>query len=208
MFRTMMGRPGSTVAKAAGLAFGAAVASMLLLAGVAYGCTNLATLNLSTGSGGIGDSVTVTGSSFAVPKAAGEATFPVTLAWDGAAGTVLGQAVPDAAGNISATFAVPESAVGYHVIIASQSSAEGTAAYGTPARAAFLIVGPNGQPAPVVPATQSPAVTGGSGNGILALTIGLGVAGLALFGAGFVAFARQARRQEVPATAKVRNRND
>ncbi len=197
-----IGKMVSAAGRAAGLAFGAVVACMLLFAGVAYACTNLATLNLSTGSGSVGDTVTVTGSSFAVPKAPGDPTFPVSLTWDGATGPALAQAVPDAAGNISASFVVPEGAVGYHTIIASQTTKEGTPAYGTPARAAFLIVGPNGQPAPVVPPTQPPAVSGG--NGILALTIGLGVAGPALFAAGFVAFVRQARRQEVPAAAKVR----
>jgi len=36
------------------------------------------------------------------------------------------------------------------------------------------------------------------------LTVGLGIVGLALFGAGFVAFARQARRRDVAVTASVR----
>jgi len=44
--------------------------------------------------------------------------------------------------------------------------------------------------------------TEGSSSGIIALTVGLGVLGLALFGAGFIAFVRQARR--APAAATVR----
>ncbi len=48
---------------------GTAVAGMALLAGTAFACTNLATLNLSTASGSVGDTVTVTGSSFRVGTA-------------------------------------------------------------------------------------------------------------------------------------------
>jgi hypothetical protein len=44
--------------------------------------------------------------------------------------------------------------------------------------------------------------TESSSSGIIALTVGLGALGLALFGAGFIAFVRQARR--APAAATVR----
>jgi len=183
---------------------GTAVAGMALLGGTAFACTNLATLNLSTASGSVGDTVTVTGSSFRVGTAKAP-TVPVALSWNSAAGVPLTAPVtPDAAGNISATFTVPEGQAGYYVVFATQVDAKGVDSYGTPARAAFQILGANGESVIANPSTQTPAVSNGSGSGILALTVGLGVAGLALFAAGFVSFARQARRREVPVAAKVR----
>ena len=187
------------------VAFSAAVTGMVLFAGVAYACTNLATLNLSTASGSVGDTVTVTGSSFRTPAKATDAVMPVSLSWTGAAGPVLAQTTPDAAGNISATFTVPEGQAGYYVILARQLDAKGVDAYGTPARAALQILGANGESVVTPQTSQTPAVSDGNGAGILALTVGLGALGLSLFAAGFTAFARQARRQEVPATAKGRN---
>ncbi|MBW3612011.1 MAG: hypothetical protein KY438_10880 [Actinobacteria bacterium] len=186
--------------------FGTAVAVMAFTAMAAFACTNLATLNLSTASGGVGDTVTVTGSSFRTPRAAGDAVMPVVLNWNGADGPILAETTPDAAGNISATFTVPEGQPGYYVLVASQKDAQGADAYGTPARASFQILGPNGQsvvqPAgnQVAPVTADPSSTG-----LIALTVGLGALGLALFGAGFTAFVRQARRREVPVASKVRN---
>ncbi|MDP8955292.1 MAG: hypothetical protein M3N37_10355 [Actinomycetota bacterium] len=186
--------------------FGTAVAAMAFTAMAAFACTNLATLNLSTASGGVGDTVTVTGSSFRTPRAAGEPVMPVVLNWNGADGPILAETTPDAAGNISATFTVPEGQPGYYVLVASQKDAQGADAYGTPARASFQILGPNGQsvvqPAgnQVAPVTADPSSTG-----LIALTVGLGALGLALFGAGFTAFVRQARRREVPVASKVRN---
>ncbi len=188
--------------------FGTGLAAMAFTAMAAFACTNLATLNLSTASGGVGDTVTVTGSSFRVPSGttADQPVLPVVLNWNGADGPVLAETTPDAAGNISATFSVPEGQPGYYVLIASQKDAEGVDAYGTPARASFQILGPNGesvvQPAgnQVAPATADP-----SSSGIIALTVGLGALGLALFGAGFTAFVRQARTREVPVASKVRN---
>lgn len=187
---------------------GTAIAGMALFAGVAYACTNLATLNLSTASGAVGDSVTVTGSSFRTPRAADEAIMPINLSWNSADGEVLAETMPDSAGNISATFTVPEGQAGYYVIFASQRDAEGVDAYGTPARAAFQILGANGESVIAEPGTQAPVVSDGNSGGILALTVGLGAVGLALFAAGFVSFARQARRREVPVAAKVRGDSD
>jgi hypothetical protein len=193
------------VKKTISVAFSAAVVSMVMFAGIAYACTNLATLNLSTASGNVGDNVTVTGSSFRTPRAATDAVMPVALSWNGAGGPVLATATPDAAGNISASFTIPEGQAGYYVVLATQLDAKGVDAYGTPARAAFQILGANGESVVSAPNTQAPVATEGNGGGILALTVGLGALGLGLFAAGFTAFARQARRQEVPTAAKVRN---
>ena len=186
--------------------FGAAAAASVIAGAAAFACTNLATLNLSSTAGKAGDQVTVTGSSFMVNSANVSASDPVLLKWNGTEGAQLASVVPDKAGNISATFAIPEGQPGYYVIVATQKDAKGVDAYGTPARASFQILGANGQSV-VAPAASSAASTVGSSpssSGIIALTVGLGALGLALFGAGFVAFVRQARRRDVPVTAQVR----
>jgi hypothetical protein len=185
--------------------FGAVATAGTIAAAAAFACTNLATLNLSSAAGKAGDSVTVTGSSFNVAKDAASST-PVVLHWNGVDGAVLATASPDKAGNVSATFAVPDGQPGYYVIVATQRDAQGVDKYGTPARASFQILGPNG--ASVVqaagPSTAAGVSSNGSSSGVIALTVGLGALGLALFGAGFIAFVRQARGREVPATAEVR----
>ena len=188
-----------------GAAFGAAATATVIAAAAAFACTNLATLNLSSSTGKVGDSVTVTGSSFNVARA-GATQNPVVLRWNGADGRELATVVPDKAGNISATFTVPEGQPGYYVIVATQKNAQGVDAYGTPARASFQILGANGQSVvtPAVSSAGSTVASSPSSSGIIALTVGLGALGLALFGAGFVAFVRQARRRDVPVTASVR----
>ncbi len=186
-----------------GAAFGAAAAATVI-ASAAYACTNLATLNLSSSTGKVGDTVTVTGSSFRVARGT-EPTNPVVLHWNGADGKELATAMPDKAGNISATFTVPEGQPGYYVIVATQRNAQGVDDYGTPARASYQILGANGPvAAPVAAGANAGLASEPSSSGIIALTVGLGALGLALFGAGFVAFVRQARRRDVPVTAPVR----
>lgn len=176
--------------------------AMTMAVGTAFACTNLATLNLSAATGQAGDTITVTGSSFSVAEEG--ASQPVVLNWNGADGPELASTTPDDAGNISATFEVPDGQPGYYVIVASQVDEEGEPMYGTPARASFQILGPAGESA-VQPAAPSPAVTAEPGTtGIIALTAILGVLGLALFAAGFTAFVKQMRGREEPATAPVR----
>ncbi|MDQ4097724.1 MAG: hypothetical protein M3144_07645 [Actinomycetota bacterium] len=185
------------------VAFGAAATASVIAGAAAFACTNLATLNLSSNAGKAGDTVTVTGSSFRVDRTDVAKSFPVILHWNGVDGATLAQVQPDKAGNISATFTVPDGQPGYYIIVATQRDARGNDVYGTPARASYQILGPNGQS--VVQPVGTPAGTvgtEGSSTGIIALTVGLGALGLALFGAGFIAFIRQARR--VPAAAPVR----
>jgi hypothetical protein len=186
-------------------AVGAAAAASVIAGAAAFACTNLATLNLSSTAGKAGDSVTVTGSSFRTARGTTPAD-PVVLRWNGVEGTELARVMPDKAGNISATFAIPEGQPGYYVIVATQKNAQGVDAYGTPARASFQILGANGQSVvtPAVSSAGSTVASSPSSSGIIALTVGLGALGLALFGAGFVAFVRQARRRDVPVTAQVR----
>jgi hypothetical protein len=183
----------------------AGVAASLVVGAAAFACTNLATLNLSSTAGNAGDVVTATGSSFAVGR--GDApTLPVQLRWNGVNGPVLAETVPDRAGNISATFTVPEGAPGYYVLVATQKDARGVDAYGTPARMAYQILGPNGQSVvtPAAGAAASSLPSEPSSTGIIALTVGLGAVGLALFAAGFIAFVRQTRAPAGAVTAPVR----
>jgi len=185
--------------------FGALGASLVIGASAAWACTNLATTNLSQASGTPGQAITVTGSSFKVPKVGVAAPVtPVALHWNGVAGPVLATAIPDATGNIVATVTIPQASPGYYVLVASQQTA-GVDEYGTPARAAFQVISPGQRPAVTPNAGQSAGVatTSPSSTGVIALTVALGVAGLALFGAGATSFARQARRRSVPATQKV-----
>ena len=189
-----------------GSVFLGALATAVIVAGAAaFACTNLATLNLSNATGNVGDPLTVTGSSFRVPRDAGPIS-PVQLRWNGVDGQVLAEVTPDRAGNIAASFTVPQGQPGYYVIAATQRNAQGVDEYGTPARASFQILGAGGESVVQQPGTQAPTgvTSEPSSTGIIALTVGLGALGLALFGAGFTAFVRQARRREVPATAPVR----
>jgi hypothetical protein len=186
------------------LLFGAA-AAIVFVGAAAFACTNLATLNLSSSAGKAGDVVTVTGSSFAVGR--GDApTLPVQLRWNGVDGMVLAEAVPDRAGNISATFTVPEGQPGYYVLVATQKDARGVDTYGTPARASYQILGPNGQSVVAQPTASAAAAlpSESSSTGIIALTVALGVLGLGLFTTGFIAFVRQTRATAAPAAAPAR----
>lgn len=186
-----------------GILFAGVLAVIVITAVAAFACTNLATLNLSSSVGQAGDNVTITGSSFRSATATAPAP-PVVLSWNGASGPALATVTPDSAGNISATVTVPQAAPGYYVIVATQKDAKGNDQYGTPARAAFQILGATGSAAPqttgaegVAPLASEPISTG-----MIALTALLGVLGLGLFGAGMGAFVRQARRREVPAPVR------
>ena len=189
--------------KKVAVTFGAAATATVIAGAAAFACTNLATLNLSSSAGKAGDTVTVTGSSFRVNSTNVANSDAVVLKWNGVEGSTLAQVKPDKAGNISATFTVPDGQPGYYVIVAVQRNAQGADVYGTPARASYQILGPNGQSV-VTPAASTAGTVGSesSSSGIIALTVGLGALGLALFGAGFIAFVRQARR--APAAATVR----
>lgn len=182
---------------------GAAVAAVVLWASTAFACTSLATMNLSSPSGAVGSNLTVTGSSF--KYVAEGAPSPVLFRWNSLEGPVLAQAIPDPSGTVTASCAVPEGPAGDYVIIARQLDEKGKDQYGTPARAAFRVLGAGVEPAAAASPTASNLVATGSSStsGMLALTVGVGVLGLLLFGAGFATFVRQTRRQAAPATAPI-----
>src|SRR4051794_11713180 len=161
--------------------FGALLGVVVVLTGaVAYACTNLATLNLSSAVGKAGDTVTVTGSSFRMP--AGVETG-VQIRWNGIDGPVLAETRPDRVGNISADIVIPPAAADNYVIVAVLRDAKGADPSGTPARAQFQIVGGAGRPvtAGAVPQVSAGGGDGGTSSAPLALLLVLGLAGVGLF---------------------------
>jgi hypothetical protein len=175
----------------------------LFWASAAWACTSLASLNLSSSSGQPGASVDLNGSSFSPNPGPIQS---VVVHWNGISGPVLATLTPDATGTISGSVKIPQADPGQYVIVATQTDGMGGQAFGTPARAGFTIQGPGASPAvtPAAPGVGSIPTTNSTSGGLVALTIALGVAGLALFGAGAGAFARQARRREVPSAAPVK----
>jgi len=181
------------------VAVGAIVAG---IGATAFACANLATLSLSTPNGRPGTTVTFTGAGFAYPRAgSNQAPTPVVVRWRDKDGPILAEVTPNRFGSISATFTVPEATPGTYVLVATQKDARGVDAYGTPARASYQILGANGRS--VVAQPGAPAATAlpseSSSTGIVALTVALGVLGLALFATGFIAFLRQIREATAPA---------
>lgn len=172
-------------------------------AATAFACTALATLESSTAATASGTNITATGSSFAA-KGAG----PVVIHWNGAGGPEVGRATPDANGNISTSVAVPKTAdPGQYVLVATQTKANGEAVYGTPARASVAVTGADGKvptAAPAAPQNPTQPVGATDGNGVVALTMVLGAAGLVLFGAGFATLVRHGRRPQ-PQSAPIRH---
>ncbi|MDP8929339.1 MAG: hypothetical protein M3O70_12405 [Actinomycetota bacterium] len=200
----MTGRVSSRVM----ITFVVAVTSLLLGAMTAWACTNLATLNLSQSAVQAGNTIEVTGSSF---KAPAEGVQPVQLHWNSAAGPILAEAVPDAAGSILTQVTIPADAQpGHYVLVATQMAVDpghglpsGEPVFGTPARAAVMV----GSPAPVEgEAAGAPTVstTPEPGSGaMVAVTALLALLGLGLFGGGLALFVREVRSRRV--TARVQS---
>jgi hypothetical protein len=187
--------------------FGVAASALVALAVAAYACTNMATLNLSSARGKPGDTITVTGSSFGVVCVCGPSQPPtqVKIRWNGIKGDVMAEAMPDKAGTLSVAFTVPETRPGYYVVVATQRDEVYHIDYaGTPSRATFEVLAANGQSivgdsevealGPADPQTSS---------GLIGLTIGLGVLGLALFAGGSIAVIRQVASRKSRVAARV-----
>ncbi len=191
--------------KAVGLS-GLAACFIVALGLTAYACTNLATLNLSNNRGRPGDSITVTGSSFLTVCVCGPQMppTPVKIRWAGVQGKVMAELMPERSGALSAAFVVPDVTPGYYVIAATQhDDVFNLDTQGTPALTSFEVLTPTGQSVVgegqvAAPATQTDETTSSA---FLALTVGLGVLGLALFVGGSAVVIRQmtGRRSRVPA---------
>jgi hypothetical protein len=160
---------------------------------------NLATLHLQPQQVVAGRALTVVGLGFQTDGP------PVLLYWNDQL-TPMSPPLPvDRAGRFLHAFFMPSMEQGLYIIRAEQRNELGIHAYGTPARATIEVLGPNGESVLPKRVQQEPIVPmDPSSSGIIALTVGLGSLGLAIFCAGFVAFVRQARRRDVPVTASVR----
>lgn len=171
-------------------------------AAAAYACTNLSSLDLSSGSGAPGTSFSATGSSF-------QPSAPVLLHWNSLTGPVMAKVNASATGAIAAAAKIPATATpGEYVVVATQT-VQGQPVFGTPARASFQVVGPggatanqsqNGAPSTNPLGSVATSSSGVSG-GLLAATIVLAVLGISLFGFGAAGYARQRRKAEAPVPA-------
>lgn len=120
----------------------------------AWACLNLATLNLSANRGPAGARITATGAGYSTVAP----VAPVVLRWNGTDGPELARVVPTRAGELRATFTIPEGVPGYYVIVGVQRDAAGVDRYGTPSRASYQITGP-AAPAPPPATTVAPPTT-------------------------------------------------
>ena len=194
----------------------AAAAVMGVLAAGAFACTNLATINLSSEAAHPGDTITLVGTSFPVPRPqSGLTPTPVEVHWKSADGPLLAKVVPDRTGTITTTFLVPESAPGPVVIIATQrrtvvnptapeAAATVTDEYGTPARATLRVLAPGQQVTTIVNDAEFVPLTTDSGStAAMVLLVLFGAIALSLFGGGVIAFLHQLRERElVPQPAR------
>ena len=198
------------------------VAVGALVAGIGtsvFACANLATLNLSTARGEPGTTVTLTGASFAVPRAStGLTPTPVVLRWHADDGPILAEVTPDRYGSISASFTVPQATPGTYIILGIQRTPrpvpgappeQAPALYtepGTPARVSFEVLAPGGRAALKPPPVESVDASGAQGQFDstvwLVLTAAFGAVAMSLFGGGLIAFIHQTRKSREPARAR------
>ena len=196
-------------------------ALLLPFGAAAFACTNLATVVLSTGRAKPGATVTLTGASFAYPRAgSGQPPTTVVVHWQSETGPVLVEAVPDRFGSIVGSFTVPDARPGVYVLTAIQQTARVPAGAapgaaptqfaepGTPARASFEVLGAEATAVVRAPAAVRAGEPASGGTGDLdstvwiVLTAAFGAVALTLFGGGLVAFAHQSRRARTPAHAR------
>ena len=107
----------------------------MVVASTAWACGRLATLYLSSDSGRPGSEVTFTGRNYNTAPTSSD----VFVRFNSRSGQVLAQARADASGRISGTLTVPSARRGNYVIVATQTTANGAQASGTPGRAPFRV---------------------------------------------------------------------
>lgn len=134
-----------------GLAFVAISAVLVGFASLAFACTGSTLLTLTPQQAPAGALVHGSGQSF-TGSASGQAP-PVVVRFNSFSGPVLWSGQPDASGNFSFSFSVPQAAVGNYVLIATQADASGKPEPGTPARAQLQVQAPF---AKAVPAPSGP----------------------------------------------------
>ncbi len=159
-------------------------AAVLGVAGLAWACTNFATVNLSGSAGPANTEVVATGA-YAQPG------VEVALRWNSRSAPVAARAMPDASGAYSVPVRVPEGASGVQVLLATDRD-------GNVARAAFEVTAAPLQPSVVGPVPNSA--------GTDYLRIGAGVLAVGLLAA--VPFAAGLLMWRRPALARARTRRE
>lgn len=185
----------------------------LLCGAAASACTNLATMSLSAGNGHPGDTITLVGTSFPVPRPTSSAVAtPVVVRWKSLDGQVIGTVTPDRIGSISLTFKVPPSDPGNVVILGTQRrpvvnpqdpDAPPTQFIdepGTPARATFRVLAPGELPPPRNLGSEFAGARGDEGTtAMIVLMVLFGAVALSLFAGGVIAFLHQVRSRKLAA---------
>ena len=106
----------------------------------AFACVDLATIELAQGEARPGDQVAGTGKGFADDHGGAPGPEPVVVRFGSATGSVVWSGRPAADHTIAFSFTVPAVPPGEYLIVAMQTTADGTPAPGTPARDVLTVV--------------------------------------------------------------------
>ena len=148
----------------------------LAVASTAWACGRLATLYLNPAGGRAGAEVTGVGRNYNSAPTASE----VTVRFNGRNGRVLWQGRADQNGRIFPSFQVPNVRAGNYVVLATQSTADGRPAAGTPGRSPLRVRRGSSSTqsaaplwAPSKPGDPGPSAhaTAGSGGGASGLSV-------------------------------------
>ncbi|MCA1722213.1 MAG: hypothetical protein LC779_14325, partial [Actinobacteria bacterium] len=128
----------------------AGIAAVPLLGlSVAWACTSLATIDMDHQKGAVaGETIHGTGQGFSQNPTSSD----VQVHLDGRNGPLLASAKVDVNGRVAFEFTTPQAAAGDHVVVATQTNAQGQPVGGTPARAPLTINAAQSAPAPAQPA--------------------------------------------------------
>lgn len=167
----------------------------LTVVSIAFACARLATLKLNRSTATEGATVTAVGRNFNNDAK----SSPVALRFNSRTGPVLWEGRPNRQGKFVASFRAPKAMNGHYVILATQQTAEGRPAAGTPGRAPLRMgkrsrASRRSTSAPPVVLAAGPGSGGGPPAMVLAAPLALLFAG----GAGALALAR---RRSSPASA-------
>ena len=166
-----------------------ALAVPLAIASMAFACARLATLKLDRSGGRPGVAVDAVGRNFSNDPS----SSPVALRFNSRNGRVLWQGRADRQGRISGSFAIPNARPGHYVIVATQQTAEGRPAAGTPGRAPLAVR--QGASSAAAAGAPMPPAAGSPGGGLPAAPIALIPLLLLVLGAGAGGLATMGRRR-------------
>ena len=163
----------------------AGAAVPLAIVSIAYACGRLVSLHLDPSTARAGAQVSGFGRNYNATPRFGA----VELRFNSRTGRILWQGRPDELGRISPTFTVPRARPGYYTIIATQYSADGIPAAGTPGRDVLRITRSRRAPSQAAAAPPwtsqggRPGAPGGAPGALAGLSVGpetLAAAGLML----------------------------